>query len=166
MRQTCQAVDREMVGSKLNQCKVLGQNKTDRVNTFQRVLIVLVVLNVIVVHVVLVMLDMAVVHAEWCARTERCARCAKSVRCLWCARCTLCVNSTYGHDKSIVSIVFFVLIGPNVLSVIVVFVCSLCVLCSVRCCARSTHCVNPACMLLLVGAAISKKVQCVRFFFC
>lgn len=110
-----------MAASKLNQCQGLGLNETDWVNTFQLVLVVLVVLDVIVVHVVLVMLDMAVVHAECCARTECCARCAKSVRCLRCARYTLCVNSTYGHDNSIVSIAFFVLTGPNVLVVIVVF---------------------------------------------
>ena len=53
MRQTCQAVDREMKANKLKQCKVLRQNKTDWVNTFQ---LVLVVLDVIVVHEVRVML--------------------------------------------------------------------------------------------------------------
>ena len=45
-----------MKASKLKQCKVLRQNKTDWVNTFQLVLVVLVVLDVIVVHEVLVML--------------------------------------------------------------------------------------------------------------
>ena len=99
-----------MAASILNQCKVLGQDETDRVNKCLVVLVVLVVLDMIAVHVVLVMLDMAIVHGENCARTECCARCAKCGRCLWCARCTLCVNTTYGHDKSIVSMGFFALI--------------------------------------------------------
>ena len=45
-----------MKASKLKQCKVLRTNKTDWVNAFQLVLVVLVVLDVIVVHEVLVML--------------------------------------------------------------------------------------------------------------
>ena len=45
-----------MKASKLKQCKVLRQNKTDWVNTFQLVLVVLVVRDVIVVHEALVML--------------------------------------------------------------------------------------------------------------
>ena len=159
MRQTCKA-------SNLNQCKVLGQNETDWVNKFLFVLIVLVVLDMIVVHVVLVMLDMAIVHGESCARTECCARCAKCGRCPWCARCTLCVNTTYGHDKSIVSIVFLVLIESNVLRVIVVFDLLVGRFLLGALCLRYTLCVNPVCIFLLIGAMISKKAQCVIFFFC
>ena len=97
---TFKAVDRKTAANNLNQCKVLGQDEKVRVNNF---LVVLVVLDMTALHVVLVMLHMAIAHGESCARTECCARCAKCGRCLWCARCTLCVNTTYGHDKSIVS---------------------------------------------------------------
>ena len=155
-----------MAASNLNQCKVLGQDETDRVNKFLVVLFVLVVLDMTAVHVVLVMLHMVIAHGESCVRTECCARCAKCGRCLWCARCTLCVNTMYGHDKPIVSMGFFVLIESNVLSVIVVFDLLLCVFCSVRCCLRYTLCVNPVCISFLIDAMISKKVQCVIFFFC
>ena len=80
MRQTCKAVDRERPATKLNQCKVLGQNETDWVNAFQLVLVVLIMLDVIVVHVVLVRLDMAIVHARW-THYARCARCANFANC-------------------------------------------------------------------------------------
>lgn len=159
-------MDRKTAASNLNQCKVLGQDETDRVHKFLVVLVVLVVLDMTAVYVVLVMLDMAIVHGESCARTECCARCAKCGRCLWCARGTRCVNTMYGHDKSIVSMGFFVLIVAIVLGVIVVFDLLLCVFCSVRCCLRYTVCVNPVCTSLLNDATINKKTQCVIFFFC
>ena len=48
-------------GKQLNQCKVVGQNKTDWMNIFRLVAIVIVVFDVIIMRVVLVILEMAVV---------------------------------------------------------------------------------------------------------
>ena len=62
-----------MVGSKLNQCNVLGRNRTDWMNIFQLVAVVLVVLDVIMKHFVLVILDMAVVSlAPLCTLSSLC----------------------------------------------------------------------------------------------